>query len=250
MTEKQRLPPALRLLHAQRLEQARKKAEASNNGKTARLGSVMATMTSTPTLTHPLPTMVEPDPVHLTDKVRSAEEVPRLFRLALRDCRKGICPWPLTLAGKVGVGKTYAALCFTDHCPSSSEFWTLEELCNLLTASMNELWYQRFHTKFLRRREEKIGNLVFWDYVGGLPLLVIDEIGSRLKVSDHRYETLKGVLDRREDRPLIMTSNLTIKQTRELYDDRIASRIAAGTFVWCDDDDRRLHPRAAAGREE
>ena len=212
----------------------------------------MATMTSTPTSTPPLPTTVEADPEHLTDKVRSADQVPELFRLGLRDCRKGICPWPLTLAGKVGVGKTYAALCFTDHCPLASEFWTLEELCNLLTASMNELWYQRYYTKFLKKQEEKISNLVFWNYIGSIPLLVIDEIGSRQKVTDHRYETLKGVLDRREDRPLIMTSNLTIKETKQLYDDRIASRIAAGTFVWCGDEDRRLstHPRAAAGREE
>jgi len=77
-------------------------------------------------------------------------------------------------------------------------------------------------------------------------LIVLDEIGSRSQVSDHHYETLKRALDDCEGRPLVLISNHDLETLERIYDDRIASRIAAGTIVQLNGD-RRLQ-RALASR--
>ena len=58
-------------------------------------------------------------------------------------------------------------------------------------------------------------------------------------VSDHHYETIKRCIDDRHGKPLVCISNLNMKELAGVYDDRVASRISAGTIV-VTEGDRRL----------
>ena len=80
----------------------------------------------------------------------------------------------------------------------------------------------------------------FWAAVRSTALVVVDDLGARDRVSDHAYETLKKVLDSREGRPLIALSNARLSELARVYDDRIASRLSAGTLIALDEPDQRL----------
>ncbi len=76
-----------------------------------------------------------------------------------------------------------------------------------------------------------------------LPLCVLDEIGVGSTASDFRLDALLEVLNTRCDhpvKPLIVTSNLEPKEIERAYDDRVASRILAGTVYHVGGDDRRI----------
>lgn len=79
-----------------------------------------------------------------------------------------------------------------------------------------------------------------WTELAESNLVVLDEIGGRERVSDHHYETVKRILDDREGRPLICLSNLDAARLAAIYDDRIVSRLMAGTTVILSGRDRRL----------
>lgn len=93
------------------------------------------------------------------------------------------------------------------------------------------------------RNDGQGGNVwpeMIWESIAKSPLIVFDELGCRDRVSDFQYETAKRVLDKREGKPLVVISNLTLKTLAELYDDRFCSRLAAGTVLGVSGDDRRL----------
>lgn len=72
--------------------------------------------------------------------------------------------------------------------------------------------------------------------------VLVDEIGTRKTVTDHQYETLKRLIDERErvGGPAVFVSNVGLEDLGRLYDDRIASRLAAGTMVVFGGEDRRV----------
>lgn len=78
-----------------------------------------------------------------------------------------------------------------------------------------------------------------WSMISGYSLVVLDEIGARAP-SDHAYETLQAALDTRASRPSIYISNLPISEIAAVYDDRIASRLAAGSIYQTESTDRRI----------
>ncbi len=136
----------------------------------------------------------------------------------------GESTWPLTILGGVGVGKTCAALCLLDQCKGGRRYFTTMGLVSRLNGY----------------RRESAGSLesVFWDEWRKAMLVVLDEIGAREQVSDSHYESVKLAIDYRNEEPAIYISNLTIAELTALYDDRIASRLQAGTvldmFGWPD----------------
>jgi DNA replication protein DnaC len=71
----------------------------------------------------------------------------------------------------------------------------------------------------------------FWQRIREASFVVLDELGCRDRVSDHVYEAVKRLLDEREGRPLMVLSNLDLEAIEKLYDDRLTSRLAAGTVV-------------------
>jgi DNA replication protein DnaC len=88
---------------------------------------------------------------------------------------------------------------------------------------------------------------VSWDQLlaklARLPLVVFEEIGVGREASDFRLDVLLEVLDQRANspvRPFVVTSNLTPSQVEKVYDDRVSSRILAGTVFHLAGGDRRL----------
>lgn len=168
---------------------------------------------------------------HLT-RVRS--EIDPGLRAAVREVCEGRRPWPLLICGPAGCGKTRAGLCLVDAVMGSARYATLPDLChdhNEIRAG--NVWYPG-----ARGPRKRVAD--FWREVESPVLLVVDEIGARQNVSDAHFEVLKGVLDAREGRPLVAITNLDLQAIARVYDDRVASRLAAGTVVALDGADRRL----------
>lgn len=155
-------------------------------------------------------------------------------RSGIRDCITGKSGWPLYLHGPAGTGKTCAALALIDWV-NGGEYWTANGLCSALIQSQNGR---------LEWTHEGRGGAIwpegFWRRMALTPLVVLDELGGRDRVSDHHYETVKTMFDVRHGKPLVVTSNLDIVRIETIYDDRVASRLSAGTVVKLDGKDRRL----------
>lgn len=167
----------------------------------------------------------------MPDKQRHLPDVPPLLRQKIRECTSGVAPWPLFVFGPPGTGKTCGALCLVDRV-SRALFWTEESLCDYVTDALMG--------RLVNRLGHDITPRQIWYKVNDSPLVVVDEIGSRTAVSDHRYTTIKNLLDAREGKALMLVSNVAPKDIAQIYDARIASRALNGTIVEVGGADRRL----------
>lgn len=157
--------------------------------------------------------------------------IPRRFREALNECITGVAKYPLTLSGPAGCGKTCTALCFCDRVKNAGMFEPNRFLSfEALAEEYQDALMDRLFDHGLSGCPQ-ISPSEFWRRWECANLCVIDDLGQKDKVSDHRFETIKRALDSREGKPLVITTNLRISQIAALFDDRIASRIAGGTFV-------------------
>jgi hypothetical protein len=165
----------------------------------------------------------------LPDVRRVWGEIDEQLRVMLDDLAFGHCPWPLYLWGPAGSGKTRAALCMIDRW--GGWYTTAREFVSqALAAYRGELTYSTGY-----RRTEK----EFWLQWSDANLVVLDELATR-EASDYVFETVKHAIDAREGRPLIGVSNLSLNDLHGTYDDRVASRLAAGTVYRLQCSDRRL----------
>jgi DNA replication protein DnaC len=164
---------------------------------------------------------------------RTLAQIDPALRQTIRALVAGESPWPLFLCGAPGTGKTCAALCLLDH--AGGEYLTVSGLCSkLIQAQQGRLEWSK---------EGRGGTLWpehVWNQIGAAPLVVLDEMGCRDKVSDAHYEAVKQVIDDRYCKPLVVISNLALAEVSKVYDDRVFSRLAAGTVVEVAGDDRRL----------
>lgn len=174
---------------------------------------------------HPTPLLTEDNKLRYSpSKARTLAQVDRVLLDAFRRVAGGKAPWPLFVTGQPGRGKTCAALALLDH-TSSGIYMTVNELVGRRMASFKpgaaEMpWAALFGTQ-------------------QRALVVLDELGTRQTVSDTHYECVQQVLDMREGFPLVLISNLSLSEIEQRYDDRIASRCAAGTQVELKGRDRR-----------
>lgn len=130
--------------------------------------------------------------------------------------------WPLFVYGSVGSGKTRAALAMSDLVTWAS-YTTLEWACDVTMTGGDPTPRQAAYG------EEHC-------------LLIVDEVGERIKDGDLQYMTLKRILDDREfyaDRVGIYLSNLSPAELVRLFDDRIVSRLTCGTVFKLAGSDRR-----------
>jgi DNA replication protein DnaC len=173
-----------------------------------------------------------PDKPQCPRKARTVSKIDPALRAAIRSAVAGESSWPLVMVGPAGTGKTCAALCLVDH--AHGRYWTAGELCETLIRSQQGRldWYNSGHGG--KHHPEDV-----WGWVAGASVVALDEVGTR-SVSDFAYETVKRVLDEREGKPLAVVSNLTLEALARLYDDRVSSRLAAGTVVEVAGRDRRL----------
>lgn len=136
----------------------------------------------------------------------------------------GQIEWPLFVHGEVGSGKTRAALCLCDFADSAA-YWSIDRLASIEIGSDDELKYQT------------------WRDVERKALVVVDEIGQREKVGDLHSSTLQRFMDNRENQShaiAVYISNVPPEELSGIYDDRIVSRLLAGTVFHLDGDDRRV----------
>ena len=147
-------------------------------------------------------------------------------------CCGGLSSWPLVFAGNVGVGKTRAMNWYAGHA-AGHLFWRafghmVQEAADAKRGTL------RWPTVGGTGEEywSEIDSREFWTWLDDCALVAIDDIGRRHSESQHAYDTLIELLDRREGKPLIMTTNLTLAQIAEIFDDRVADRLGAGTYVW------------------
>lgn len=141
--------------------------------------------------------------------------------------------WPLLICGETGAGKTCAALLYLRHWAGYAGY-CLFSTCRDFA--------QRVADAKCGRLQNRAGYPVhlheIWREWSGAHLAVLDDIGSREHVSDSQYETLLDCLGQRERTPTIYTSNLNREELARVYDDRISSRLSAGTICHVKGDKR------------
>lgn len=170
----------------------------------------------------------------LPEQPREVSQIDPEVRKAIRECLTGASPWPLVFFGPAGTGKTSAALCLCDYCLAM--YATATSLCQ----DFRDADFGRLDVQTQPGHSMKVTSAWLWKKVQASPLVVLDELGCRDTVSDHHYEVVKGVIDKRQGRPLIAVSNLGSKLLAKVYDDRITDRLWAGTVVEFTGESRRL----------
>lgn len=156
---------------------------------------------------------------------RSPFQIHPALLSALRAACRGQALWPVFIHGTTGAGKTCAALSVLDHHMGRHTYHCLSELCNLLIDAAAG------HVSTGEPMYERVTKRMIWTEVYEAELAVLDEIGSREKVSDHHYEVIREWLEHRARMPAIVISNNGPDELARLYDDRIVSRLCAGTVV-------------------
>lgn len=164
---------------------------------------------------------------------RSLSLIPLPLRDAILDCSEGRSPWPLLVSGSVGVGKTAAALVTCDYVPGS-RYWEFDDFCDLL----RDAELGRAHID-MGTETRQMFPVNLWNEVRRTPLLVLDDVGCQDRASDFVYKALKKALDARSYTPLILATNLDANGLRAVFDNRIVSRMFAGTAIRLEGADRR-----------
>jgi len=173
----------------------------------------------------------------LPHKARRADGIEPGLRAKLRDVWECRSHWPVFLHGAAGTGKTSIALVALDA--TRGTYSTVAELCERVRkATLGELVDYGTHG------ESRVTPDDVWRGWAKADLAVLDELGTRDRVSDFAYDCVKRALDEREGRPLIVISNIGPAALRRLYDDRIISRMCCGTVLEVGGPDRRLSREA------
>ncbi len=170
-----------------------------------------------------------PDFIRIPTVPRNPAKINPALKDSLREIIGGNLPWPLYLWGPAGTGKTCAALCLYDY--GGGHYYPMPVLLDLLVRTMKERVYYG---------EGKLFTDELWELIENTRLVTVDDIGTRTSISDHHYDALKILLDRRDYKPLVLTGNLDPAALATLYDERIASRITAGTVINLAGVDRRI----------
>ncbi len=128
--------------------------------------------------------------------------------------------WPLYLFGAQGCGKTCAGLAMCDMTFNSC-FWDVDLVIDAL---------------FSR-------NPYDWKPIANHEFAVLDEIGGRDQVASAEVDAIKKFADTRErfcNRVAVYISNHAPEKIKELYGERIHSRLCCGTIYKVTGKDRRM----------
>lgn len=122
----------------------------------------------------------------------------------------------LYIAGDTGVGKTYLMGAIANELIKEGKLVTLTT-----SFAMNQDFVKSYA---LRNNEE--GNEIMDKYLD-TDVLFIDDLGTELRRQDVTNNYLYLVLNERKmkNRPTVITSNLTLEDVRDYYDERVFSRL-------------------------
>ena len=138
------------------------------------------------------------------------------------------------LAGQTGVGKTHLMKCM------AHELIKRHKLVYLTTSfAMHQDFIKSFTTRDLEAKNELLDKYLTPE------VLFIDDLGTELRQRDVTINYLYQIINERKMRklPTVITSNLTISDIMEYYDERILSRIvdkSTSICVYIDGQDLRL----------
>lgn len=121
------------------------------------------------------------------------------------------------LAGQTGVGKTHLMKCM------ANELIKRHRLVYLTTSfAMHQDFVKSFATRDLNEKQALLDKYL------SAEVLFIDDLGTELRQRDITVNYLYQILNERKMKklPTVITSNLSIEDIMEYYDERIASRIA------------------------
>lgn len=123
----------------------------------------------------------------------------------------------VVLGGETGVGKTFLMKCM------ANELIKLNKVV-LLTSSFN--MNQDFLKSYSSRDMEEKSNLL--DKYLDSEILFIDDLGTELRQPNITVKYLYLILNERSinKKPTIITTNLTLEEINDYYDERISSRLA------------------------
>lgn len=128
--------------------------------------------------------------------------------------------------GKAGAGKTHLAVsiarCIIEQKQIAVKFARVIDLLMDIRRTYNADEYFRTEneTELLKKYST-------------VPLLILDDLGAE-KTSEWARQILYQIVDSRwiDDKPIIITSNLTLRELAERFDDRISSRIGGSCEVF------------------
>lgn len=147
-------------------------------------------------------------------QVRQAEQVRQMLRAVQREA-----VWPLYIYGNPGSGKTcIAALIY--------EAFTRRPM------------WSRADDFLLEYVDRGDGRKALQAKVDGTPCLFLDDLGVR-PPTPPMLQAIFDVLEMRKGRPVVIVSNHDLRKLSEIYDERIVSRLSAGTVLEIRGADRR-----------
>ena len=144
--------------------------------------------------------------------------------------------WPVFIHGKPGTGKSFAlALFYAAWKQTQHAYWyPLETFVADVTQCRGSGHVAKEYNGQTFDRTES----TLWRFAGSDHLWCVDDFGTR-DVTNAGFEIVFRLMDTRARLPTIVTSNLSLSQVATLYDERISSRLGAGTVIEVTGADRR-----------
>lgn len=140
----------------------------------------------------------------------------------------------VTLLGNTGVGKTHLIECMVQNAIAHS-YYTVYTTAFALSSD-----FLKYHTASLHEK-----NMIFSKYLN-CELLVVDDLGTEPKYNNVTEEYMYLIVNERlnKGKNTVFTSNLSLQQIRDVYGERVFSRIASkdkALLIQLDNKDLRLN---------
>ena len=139
----------------------------------------------------------------------------------------------MCLFGKVGVGKTYLSECFVDFAIKNNLYTVYTTSYNLNQDML------RYHLAPINEKSDILDKYINCD------ILCIDDLGTENLLKNVTIEYLYLILNERSQKSkfTLISTNLTLSQIQEIYDERIFSRLVnkdKNIIINLEGDDLRL----------
>lgn len=163
------------------------------------------------------------------------ETMKKLYEKMKKWCYSNFDKNLIFLAGQTGVGKTHLMKCM------ANELIKRHKLVRLTTSfAMHQDFVKSYASRDLDQKQALLDKYL------NAEILFIDDLGTELRQRDITVNYLYQILNERKMKkhPTIITSNLTLDDVMEYYDERILSRIAdksTSVCLYIKGDDVRLN---------
>ena len=162
------------------------------------------------------------------------KKMQNLYNVMQKWCHSNFDKNIVFLAGQTGVGKTHLMKCMANE---------LIKLHKIVFLTSSFAMHQDFVKSYACKEPEEKQNII--EKYLTAEVLFIDDLGTELRQPNITVNYLYQVLNERKlnNRPTIITSNLSLEDIMDYYDERIFSRIAdkaTSICVYIEGDDLRL----------